>query len=386
MVDLDRQSTQQHPQANLEAHWLPAIILSLALGGLFILLSGDGQPLPIPIPGTASAYWIGWSPLTGLAVLLYLLVASGDRSRRATYGSGAGLIVLAWLITGLTAWSRTDDIAILHAIHLPFVIWMFVGWTVSGVHPIDDEFYGYLLKSVETIVAAGLYSIAGAIFVGLTFSIFRVLGVEVPEAIAERSAAFGIGLVPLLALASVYDSRSSPRGQSWSHGLARLVRIVPRLMLPAAIGILLIYLLWFVPTRFSQPFDDRSALVVYNATIIAIIAVMSAAVTGIDEHPNGRYDGVLRYSVMALGLLTLLLNAYALGAIVSRIIDLGLTPNRHAVAGWNVVTLLMLAMLFYSLVRAGADRWASAFRRMLPRLLMLAAVWSVWILLILPHL
>lgn len=248
-----------------------------------------------------------------------------------------------------------------------------------------DQFFGDLLKSVETIVAAGLYLMTGAIFVGLTFGIFRVLGVEIPDAIAERSAALGVGLVPLLALASVYDPLESPQRQSWSRGLARLVRILPRLMLPAAIGILLIYLLWFVPTRFWQPFDDRSALIVYNGTIIAIIAVMSTAVTGIDE-PASRYDGVLRYGIMALGLLSLLLNAYALGAIVSRIIDLGMTPNRHAVAGWNVVTLIMLAALFGSQWRADASQWAYRFRRLLPRLLVPAVIWSAWILLAVPHL
>ena len=76
----------------------------------------------------------------------------------------------------------------------------------------------------------------------------------------------------------------------------------------------------------------------------------------------------------------------ALGAIVSRIIDLDLTPNRHAVAGWNIVILVMLTALFGSLWRADAGQWASRFRRLLPRLLVLAAIWSAWILLAVPHL
>ena len=77
--------------------------------------------------------------------------------------------------------------------------------------------------------------------------------------------------------------------------------------------------------------------------------------------------------------------AYALAAIASRIIDLGLTPNRHAVCGWNIVTLAMLAGLLASSRRAGVGQWASQYRRMLPRLLVPATVWSVWILLILLH-
>ena len=156
-------------------------------------------------------------------------------------------------------------------------------------------------------------------------------------------------------------------------------------MLPAAIGILLIYLLWLVPTRFWQPFEERSALIVYNATIIAIIAVMSTSVTGIDE-PRSAYDGLLRYGILALGLLSVLLNAYALIALSGRILELGSTVNRHAVGGWNIVTLFMLSILVGTMWRGGAGQWAMHYRGTLPRLLVPAAAWAVWILLVLPHL
>ena len=382
MPDVDEHSAQQQP-SSLEAHWLPA--LAVVLGGLFALLANHDIPAPVPAEGVAPAYWIGWSPLIGLAILLYLLIASGDSSRRQTYGLGAGLILLAALVAGLTAWDRVDDVAILTAIHLPFVIWMVVGWTVSRCHEGGDQFFAYLLKSVETVVTTGLYLIAGGIFVGLTIGIFQVLGVQLPETVLGRVPAFGLGAVPPLALARVYDPRTSPYGQNWSRGLARLVRILPRLMLPAAIGILLIYLLWLVPTRFWQPFEERSALIVYNATIIAIIAVMSTSVTGIDE-PRSAYDGLLRYGILALGLLSVLLNAYALIALSGRILELGSTVNRHAVGGWNIVTLFMLSILVGTMWRGGAGQWAMHYRGTLPRLLVPAAAWAVWILLVLPHL
>ena len=297
-AELDTQQ-QTLSRSSLEAHWLPAIGLAVLLGGLFAFLASGGVPAPIPVDGVSPVYWIGWSPLIGLAVFAYLLIASGDSNRRSTYGLGACLLLLAALISGLTAWGRTDDIAILTAIHLPFVVWIAFGWAVTKTDEGGDQFFAYLLKSVETVVAAGLYLIAGAIFFRLTIGIFSVLGVPVPKAAIESLVAFGLGVVPLLALASVYDPQSTPLAQSWSRGLARIVRILPRLMLPAAIGILLIYILWFVPTRFWQPFEDRSALIVYNATIVAIIAVMSTSVTGLDETTDNRYDGLLRYGILA---------------------------------------------------------------------------------------
>ena len=52
-------------------HWRTAIGASAALGLLFVVLA-DGRP-PVPAPGSAApSFWIGWAPLTALAVLVYL--------------------------------------------------------------------------------------------------------------------------------------------------------------------------------------------------------------------------------------------------------------------------------------------------------------------------
>ena len=142
-----------------------------------------------------------------------------------------------------------------------------------------------------------------------------------------------------------------PSVKSWSRGLARLVRILPRLMLPAAIG----------------------------------IVVMSTSVSGIGEPASDRYDRVLHYGILALGLLSILLNAYALGAVVGRILELGSSLNRHAVLGWNIITLIMLSMLVGTLL-PNHDQWAARYRRLLPRRLVPTAIWAVWILFALPHL
>ena len=63
--------------------------------------------------------------------------------------------------------------------------------------------------------------------------------------------------------------------------------------------------------------------------------LLCAAASGRREQDNQ----VLRYALLSLAALTLVLNLYALAAIAYRTLELGLTPNRHAVLGWNIVTL-----------------------------------------------
>ena len=171
----------------LDPRWPPAIIGAVLLGGLFALLSGNEIPFPVPAPEVPTAYWIGWSPLAGLFLLIFNFTAAGSSPDRRRYLTGAIAIVAATAGAAYNAWSPvSEDVAVLTAIHLPLVVWFVVGWTVWGQRATPEQRYAYLLKSVETVVAAGLFLISGAIFAALTFGVFQALGVELPEALTPE--------------------------------------------------------------------------------------------------------------------------------------------------------------------------------------------------------
>lgn len=87
---------------------------------------------------------------------------------------------------------------------------------------------------------------------------------------------------------------------------------------------------------------------------------------------------------MTASTLTLLLNAYSLAAITSRTVNGGLTPNRQAVLGWNVATLLMLGILIWSLLSSDLDSWPESFSKWFGRAISLTFAWSFWVIFILP--
>ena len=110
----------------------------------------------------------------------------------------------------------------------------------------------------------------------------------------------------------------------------------------------------------------------------------SATFPGREEERSPRQDTILRYAVMALGGLTLLLNVYALAAIISRTFEFGLTPNRYAVFGWNITTLIMLVVVGIRLWRARLEPWVYVFRESIARVSVLAVAWVLWVLVGLP--
>jgi len=389
-LDLDPSATPFEGEDNARAkrgsrHWWSALIGSAILGAIYVFLIG--HEIPIPVPGEATdLFWLGWGPLTAVVILIYLAFDSLATKRWQWYAAAAVAAALLGAVIAWMAWGRTDDVAGLTAIHLPFIAWAAVGVGVSlGYQNTARQFYGFLVKSAETILTTGIYLMAGVILIGLTVGIFAALGVTIPDEVMRIVVSGGLGLLPILALASLYDSSRAPTDQSWASGLARLLKILTRLILAPALLVLAIYIFWFVPMHFWQPFRERDVLIIYNATIMAIIATLACTVPDPSEQLSTKSNRVLRYAILAAGGLTFLLNAYALVAVASRTISGGLTPNRHAVLGWNVVTLLMLGFMTVKLWRDKSETWPDAFRESIARTMLPAIAWALWVLFGLPR-
>jgi hypothetical protein len=347
-------------------HWRTAISASAALGLLFVVLA-DGRP-PVPAPGPAApSFWIGWAPLTALAVLFYLASFDSFGKNIRPYILAISTLALLAFAALSTSATRTDDVAILVALHLPFLAWATVGAALAYryLSPAKQG-YAFIAKSLETALTGAIYAAAGMLFLALSYGIFAALGVELAHHTHLRIAACGIGTVPILALASAYDPTLAPAAQSWATGLGRLLAIFSRVFLALSLGVLLTYLLFFVPANFWHPFHAREALIAYNTTIET-------------QGP------LVRRSVIVLVVLTLVLNAYALAAIASRIDQFGLSPNRYAAAGWNSVTLAVLTMILIRQGRCQRDQWLLALRTSIAYSLVPATAWALWVCLVFPQ-
>lgn len=360
-------------------HWQKAIGISMVLGFLFLLLSGNHPPVPFPNPEHAP-FWLGWSPILALAILSFLSTKTDSR-HHTLWGI---MIAVIGALMAVLFWGYSDTIAILVALHLPFVIWAAVGFCVVRQHNNPaTQFHAFSVKSVETILTGGIYFGAFMIFLMLTYGIFKAMDIQFSDHTMQKAIAWGIGAISLLALASVYNPATSPTAQNWTSGLTRLLGILTRLLLPLTLGILAIYIFYFIPAYFWRPFEERNVLIIYNATIMAILVLVALSVAYTDGQTL-RQQTLLRHALHVLCILTGLLNLYALSAIIYRTYTYGLTPNRYAVLGWNAITLLMLVVIIITIWRAQPKIWAIKLRRSLARISIFAIVWALWILLILP--
>ncbi|RMF40102.1 MAG: hypothetical protein D6755_13770, partial [Anaerolineae bacterium] len=262
--------------------------------------------------------------------------------------------------------------------------WGALGLLVLGLGSTVEARFAFLIRSVEVVITAGLFLIAGVAFAGITVGLFSVLGVEISEVMMRLLVAGGFGLLPILALATVYDPTRGPLEQDFSQGLSRFVHTLMRLMLVPTLVVLAIYIV-FIPMNFMEPFRHRDVLLVYNVMLFAVMGLLMGALPVQAGEVSERVRVWLRRGVVAVGGLALLVSVYALAAIVYRTVTMGgITINRMTVIGWNSINITLLGMLLYR--QAGRDdtAWVDEVQRVFALGTNAYLLWTLFLLLGIP--
>lgn len=367
--------------------WLFAIGLALANGLLLWLLSDDQQWM-IHVGGnnTMPYFVLLWGPLAGAFVLAFLARAGALRWR--TWGLlCAGLLVLA--LWGLSAYSLLDSSVlqeqylVLAAMHLPLAAWALVGIGLLGGLGSGRGRFAFLLKSLELYILGGLFLCALGVLTLVTIALFQALGIDLPEVVQRLLLAGGAGLVPVLAVAVGYDAGRSPEEQSFEGGLSRLLGVLLRLFLPLTLLVLVVYI-GFVPFFFWRPFENRDVLIIYNAMLFAVLALLLGVTPMSLATVEERLRPWLRRGIVAVAALAALVSLYALAAIAWRTAQEGWTPNRIAFLGWNVINTLLLVWLVFRQWRADGAHWLPAVQSAFGLGALLYAGWSAFVIFALP--
>ena len=378
--------------------WGWAIPLALLNGLALWYLSDDERfRLPLARPGGA---WTDYSfiplvflvaaPVSAAFVITYLSATGRRRWIMATLISALLVAAAVYVVTfypQLGTRPYQEQYITLMAMHLPLLAWAGVGaFLISSHNVVRDAAnrFAFLIKSLEVFVMGGLAVIAGGIFVGITAGLFEAIGVTLPQTVVRLLVAGGGGLVPVIAAAVIYNPKVKPIDQEFEEGISRLLALLARALLPLSILVLLVYLS-FIPFNFFGPFENRDVLIVFNAMLFAVIALMVAATPTRPGQLSSRAALWLRRGIIALAALAALVSIYALAAILYRTAIDRLTPNRLAFIGWNVINIGLLLLVLFRQMRAG-EQWPAGLYQAFAMGTVVYAVWTLALILILPWL
>jgi hypothetical protein len=378
-----QQSAAEPAKARRGVNWIAAVPLSILTGLIFWALS-DVERLVVLDDMPQLILW--WSPIVTMSALIFLaLTAKNNYGRVAALGLGllavtAYAIILAPALD--TPW-LTEQYIVIAAIHLPLLCWIALGISVLGFHSSPDDRFAFLKKSIEVMIVAGLYLIAGMVFGGITVGMFAALGIELPEIWLRLIIAGGFGLLPVLAVATVYDPAKPPSEQDFDQGLSQFIATMMRLLLPLTLGVLVIYV-FVIPFYFQEPYENRDVLIVYNLMLFGIIGMLLGAtpIRGDDLSPG--LQKWLRLGIIAVAILAVLISLYALSATASRTAEGGLTLNRLAILGWNVINIGVLLWLLYRQFKDGREKWIKSLQSVFSLTANVYMAWGLILLIAVP--
>lgn len=382
--------------------WAWAAPLAVACGLLFWVLSGDRFMIQIAgtRPGSERDFLptiiLVAAPIAGAFVLAYL-TAAGRRDWRLSLLVGVallaagGYVLLFYPQTGSRPFQ--EQYLTLMAIHLPLLAWAGVGAFLIVRHRDPANRFAFLIKSLEVFIVGGLFAIAGGIFTVITVLLFEALDVTFPETAQRLFIAGGAGLIAIVAPAVIYNPAAPPAEQSFDEGLSKVVALLMRVMLPLTLLVLIVYLV-FIPFNFRAPFDNREVLIIYNGALFAVIALLAGATPvivpgrgpGSGAEMSPRLARWLRAGIIAVAALALIVSIYALAAILYRTALDRMTPNRLTFIGWNVVNILLLALILILQEGAGKGRWVHGLYRAFSAGTLLYTGWALVVILALPWL
>lgn len=378
------QDASEGPRVAVAGQWRVAVPISVALGLALWILStpawtvGRNVPLVLVVGG----------PVIAGFIIAYLALG-GPRTRpvlvrAAVVGAVLAAVTIYAVAVPVPSAANTRQTYLMLLLgHLPLLAAAAVGIALLGLRSSARDRFAFLNKALETLGTAGVAVIVGGIFVGITFAMFQALSVTIPDLLLRLLIAGGAGLIPVLAVAAVYDPALAPDAQDFGHGFARILIILVRGLLPLSLLVLIIYI-GVIPFNFTQPFVNRDVLIVYTVMLFAVLGLL-VAVTPIaaGEVPE-RFGRWLRIGIVAVAALAALIGVYALVAVVYRTVQGSLTMNRLTVIGWDVVNLVVLAALLVQQARAGRGDWVAALQRAFRLGTLLYVVWGVVVVLAWP--
>jgi hypothetical protein len=268
-------------------------------------------------------------------------------------------------------------------IQIPLLCWIGLGMAVMGFRSSMTNRFAFLTKSIEVMIAAGLYLIFGMAFGGITLGLFAALNLTLPDIIIRLAAAGGFGLIPILAVASMYDPHVSPEAQDFSQGLSKFIFTMMRLLLPLTLLVLIIYI-FVIPFYFYGPFQNRDLLIVYNVMQFAIIGLLIGATPLKVDDLSQKMQIWLRRGIIAVTMLALLISLYALSAVIYRTAVDVITLNRTTIIGWNIINIAILGTLFVTQIRKGISGWQERLQSVFSKATIAYLVWSLLLIVFLP--
>lgn len=246
-----------------------------------------------------------------------------------------GMVIFSMIFINTMPESLKSDTLILSCIHLPLFLWAILGFSFGMK---DNSRAAFLRYNGDLTVMTTIILIAGGIMSGITIALFSLIGFNIAQFYFENIGLIGASAAPIIA---TYLVQKNPQL------VDKVSPIIARIFSPLVLIMLSIYLVAVFLSK-KDPYNDREFLLMFNVMLIGVIVIIFFAVSELTRSGASAFGKIV---LCLLSVVTIIVNGIALSAILFRLQG-GVTPNRLAVLGGNILFLIVLIFLAIKLFNA----------------------------------
>jgi hypothetical protein len=288
--------------------------------------------------------------------------------------TAAPLVVVA-LVVNLYPYPPGSATELLVALHLPVVLWFVVAYPyMGGTTRSHERRMDFVRFTGEWFIYYVLIALGGGVLLALTALILEPIQPDLGERVVEWVLASGAAGAVIVAAWLV---------ESKQQVVENMAPVLTMVFTPLFAVMLTVAAATYAVSGVAGAFD-RELLGVFDALMVVVLGLVLYAMSAREPSRSaGLMDRVQLLAVAG----ALVLDVMVLGAMVARIGDLGLTPNRVAALGLNLVLLVNLAGTAWLSIRflTGGisfhrlERWQTSY-------LPIFALWAATVVAVLPPL
>ena len=219
-------------------------------------------------------------------------------------------------------------------IHVPFFLWSILGYSFLVNN--SNGRIQYLRYNGDLVVISAIILLSTLLFSALTMQLFELIEIKIEQLYTQYILIWGLAAIPFLGTYLIQNNVQL---------INKVSPVIAKIFTPLVFLNLFIYLIAIIVTK-KYPYQDRNLLLVFNALLIGVMALILFSVAEAGKGVNHKISILVLFG---LSVLTIIVNCIALSAISFRIIEWGVSPNRVAVLGGNFLIFINLLTVSYRL-------------------------------------
>ena len=253
------------------------------------------------------------------------------------------LILIAFIIptiyTNLLPSVRDSASINLAYLHLPLLMWCIFGLIFIDSNLKDKtKRIEYIKYNGDLAILAAIILIAGGVLTGITIGLFAAIGINIENFYMENVVVIGLVSVPIVATYII---------KNYTTVTNKIAPIIANIFSPLVLLTAIIYLIALAISG-KDPYNDREFLLIFNIMLLGVMAIIVFSISETSISSKQKFNEMILFF---LSIITVFIDLIALSAIFYRLGAFGITPNRLAVLGSNILILGNLVLLIIDLYK-----------------------------------